>query len=628
MKKVAAIALSAALALGLASCSTVQASQDGGNDGSVASSEQPAQPEAPEVEPEPAAVEPESVEAPVYDPIELECDNPLADADIASVEFRLYGVGAQELTGADLDSFLSVARSDARVFETYYEGNSNVFESVDLGDFCAPPRFVIVLESGEQLVCKACFEEITSESSFFLNDCSYELGNDEYETLAELYDTHLNQMLDESEDSLAPYEDLTSKQIDRIVRFGSSSLELEVVETELTDEQVEQVVGTLNALVIEPKGARFNLDTLYGGGDGGYADFELWFKDGSHYTIGSYADVAYDESSFQITDRFYYAYIDGVLLPCSQESMSDLSWDYYETDPDYVPQYLNARDVPEYPFEDLTADEIGYATIRDSMGQTQAMAPHHLADEIVDVLRQIRYCDDNEVTAEGGSMVDLSSSDKTLYPGLTNGEYVMIGIDGDDAIINFGRYTQEPEVAAAIEDLFEDIEAAYQELLDSCGETYEVAVRGADTASDYDPVTGTYTPFVEYTYFELPSILAEHDDGYYPDGYTLDNAPLSVQIYSHDLGRGDESLSFVTRLKNDMEAADGVGYFKTDVYSSGSKPLVMHWGEGGEDSEFATAAGYLTYVEIYIKGSDDYEVKPEAVLALVLDTIHTENVYE
>ena len=123
--------------------------------------------------------------------------------------------------------------------------------------------------------------------------------------------------------------------------------------------------------------------------------------------------------------------------------------------------------------------------------------------------------------------------------------------------------------------------------------------------------------------FELPSTLVEHDDGYYPEGYTLGDVPVSVVVSANaDQNGNSDKDSNRARLEEAMSAADGQGYATFSVViGQKSATLITHWGKDAEDSELLYYDGLPTAVEVYIKGSDDYEVTPEAVLALVLGSI-------
>lgn len=627
MKKNLVIALVAALTLSIAACSMEPSDSALPDAGSVSGSVQTSSVE-------PAAVEPEEpeIEIPEYDPVELDFNNPLADVDIASVEFRLYGVDSQELEAADAQTILDIAQNDGRTFDMYIDDGPGW--TTDNGKESAGPRFILLLESGEELVLTAVRQD-GYKASFYINNYRYELTDEEYESFAALYDGCYEDMVDNTEGTLTPFADLTANDLIKITRFNyyyyDYDGEYPMPEQVLTDEQVDMVLSTLNTLEIDPATAENKLDMLYGGG---YGKFELWFKDGSHFVVGSHSKTVFDDSGSQFLGSVPVAYIDGVLFECDREFVDSLYWDYEETDMDYVPWYLSARDVPEYPFEELTVDEIGQATIGledDGIG-TSGIVPRSLNDDIVDVLRQIKYSDENKMEVDDSTFMGTYESGTTMTLYLTNGEYVYLGLEDDCAVINFGRYSQDRDVIDAIEDLFDDAVKAHKDMIESAGDTFEVAVRGADTASQYDPETDTLKPFVEYSYFELPDILVEHDDGYYPEGYSLEDAPLSVQINSYKSFIGDDNndhASLYDELMDEMEAADGVGYSKSSVTRTfGSGWLIDHWDEDGSVSVAYVSGGYLSRCEVLIKGDADFEVTPEAVYLLVSDTMRTENVFE
>lgn len=617
MKRLASVVMAAALALSLAGCATAFAGQNAPDAGSTSGSAQTAQ-----LEPAADTVE-EETPFPEYDPIPLDVDNPLADVDIASLEFRLCGVGEEELSDADAQVILDIAQNDGRVFVSADEGMPG-YVIDENGKDSAGPRFYLTLESGQDLVLEAQHNEYAT--LFYIDHHSYELTEDEYESFEALYEDYYADMLDSAEDTICPYADLSADDLIKITRVNYYTFnydgEYPMPEQVLTDEQAEMVIDTLRSLEIEVATANPKLDALFGGG---YADFELWFKDGSHYKVGSYHKTELDEETYEVVESYDQAYIDSILYRCNDGFNNDLYWDYQETEEGYQPWYLNAREVAEYPFENLTADEIGIASMRDAGGWVKAVAPRALHDQIVDVLRQIRYCDENEVETDtfGGGM-----DEKTLYVTLTSGETFYLSLDGDEAVVNFGHYTQDPEVIDAIEGLFDDIYDARDESIDKIGETTRIAMKGSDTTQSVDPDTGELVPFTEYTYFELPSVLVEHEDGYYPEGYTLEDAPLSVQLSQHDLFGGSEGPDFYGQMEEEADAVDGAGYFMTYLNTGeGDKSLYLHWEDGKGVTEIITGAGYHTTTVVYIKGSDDYEITPEDVFALLLKTFETEEVY-
>ena len=616
--------MSAAMVVGISACSASRTGSDVADEGSVLGSAQPAavdseDPEEPEL--------PEEPEIPEYDPIDLDFDNPLADAEIASVEFRLYGVGEQELEGTDKQTVLDIAQSDARVFMSYYDEGPG-YAMDENGKTSAGPRFVATLESGEELVLEALLGD-TGIAIFYINNYCYELSVEEYESFAAVYDRCYEDMLEGAKGKIKPFAELTADDLIKITRVNYYSFSYEdeypLPEQVLTEEQAETVIATLNGLEIDPATADPKLDMLFGGG---YAKFELWFKDGSHYLVGAINKTLFNDDATEILGSVSTAFIDHVLYECNEDFVNDLYWDYEETDPDYVRWYLSAREVPEYPFEELTAEEIAYAEIEledDSLGWTTGIVPRLMADEIVDALKGIRYTDDNKVDVDSSSPLESSEMPMTLH--LASGEYIMLGVDGDEVVLNFEHYAQEPEVIEALESLISDVRDAYADLIDSSEPWTEVAVKGSDGSSDYDPKTGTLTPVTEYIFFDLPSLLVEHEDGYYPKGYTLEDAPLSVRINSYDRIGGDSSSSLSAALEEQMDASDGSGFYKGQA-SNGKegKGIIVHWGEDGQDTEIVVSGGSLTCVEVYIKGSDDFEVTPEAVYMLVVGSMNTQRI--
>ena len=629
MKKIVAIALASALALGLSSCAVARAGSEARSEGSVVASEQPAQLEPAVAEPEPET-EPE-IEAPVYDPIELDYDNPLADVEIASVQCRLYGVGALELEGADKETILGIAVNDARVFKD--ENPEGPGYTLSNGKLIAGPRFVITLESGEELVLLSLQSEGFA-ANFYINNFRYELSDEEYQSFKALYDESVASILNGADETVTPFADLSANDLIKITRVQYASYDYDgeypLPEQVLSDEQLEQVIETLQSLEMEPATANPEMEMLYGGSGGGYGKFELWFKSGAHYVVGCYTQTDYetDENGKLITTPVVF--IDDFFYDCNRDFVESLGWDYEETDPEYVRWYLSAREIAEYPFEKFTGEEIKYASMAledDSLGWTTLVVPRSMNDEIADALRGIRYSDENEVETNLLGLSDDAETAMTLW--LSNGEYVLFGLVDDEAVLNFYHFRQEKEVVEAIEKMFEDVRDEYKDLIESNGERNRISVRGTDSSSDVDQDTGELIPVTEYTYFELPRVLVEHEDGYYPEGSSLEDAPLSVQVFSYDTIGGDKSESFVTRLKEDMEAADGEGYYSGQVSNGKSfAGIIIHWNDDGQIVEAVVTGGSLTRVEVYIKGDGDYEITPEAVYMLVVGTMDTQRVRE
>lgn len=440
------------LALSLAACATTPAGSDVSKAGSEVVSDQ-----ADRLAPAVAEPEPEEPEIPEYDPVELDCDNPLADVDIASVKLRVTGVGEQELSDADAQTVLDIIQNDDRVLLERLEDWPSVLTSGGRGSITAP-IFVVTLESGEEIIVEG-FKNI-ARTNLYLNEFRFDLTDEEYETFSAVCDEYRPQAIDAADEFVMPYADLTVDRLDKIVRLDYDGLTYEDEYVELTDEQVEMLVSTLRELEFEPATAEFGHEALYGGEGRIFSYFELWFKDGRHYEVGEYSShTLYDEND-QFVDSYPVVYIDGVIFRCNEEFDHDMYWDYQETDPDYEPSdsYTNARTFPDYRFEDMDADEIEYMSVAMDEGGTLVWrdVPTSLVDEAVDVLGKLRLSADArnderwaEMTVEERERVDQ------LSIRLSNNDSLRFGVDGDYVFFNFSFYEEDAEAIEALQDFID-----------------------------------------------------------------------------------------------------------------------------------------------------------------------------
>lgn len=629
MKKIIAIVAACVLVLGLVACSPTRVDSDVPADGSSSGSEQAARPEPAAAESEAGEPEVEEPEIPDYDPIDLKCDNPLGDAEIVSVSLKLSGVGEYEITGEDAQTIKDIAQNDARIWQdstgwTFFDA-----KYLPITDY--PYRIVVTLDSGERLPLYAYEVSGNSTNILGITEEEYDLTPEEFDAFNAVHDRAYEEFVDELEDGMKPYADLTLDDLTKITRVRHY-LEQDQSEQILDDEQAQMVLDTLKGLEIDPSTAIFDPVSLVGGS---YESFKLWFKNGDSYYVGSYQGYGiWDEDYTEEIDRFPVAMIDGVLYRCNKDYTEDMYWNYEETKEGYQAWYLNARDIPENPFESLTADEIGLVTVELEEGEfdwSKGLVPRSMYDEIVEVMAQLKYSDENYVAVDFSDFDSwLNYNDTVLSIELTSGETVGLGIQDDEAIIGYGHYTQDDDVIEALEDLIDDARKSHGELIDSTGDWIHVTVAGDSGAAELDDVLGVWMPYSTQFEFDLPDILIAHEDGYYPEGHTLDDAPLSVTILTYDTINDDrEEKSAYSRLEREMEAADGEGYFETYVQlGQGSSNIITHWGGGDGDTELVYANGMLTRLELLIKGSDDFEVTPEAVLALIMGSNNTVKVYE
>lgn len=451
MRRVATLFVLVALALATASCASARANADASKAGSAAGSAQAASSEHASAEP----VE-EEPELPEYDPIDLRRDNPLADAEIASIKLRVTAVGEQELSDADTKTILDIVQNDDRVYVERF----SFWPSKDSGDFdnSTSPWFVVTLESGEEI--EALVLQNMARTNLYLNDCCFELTDEEYAAFSALCDEYRPQVIDAADEVLTPYADLTAAKLDRVVRLDYDEMTYEDLNTELSDEQVEMLVSTLRKLEIEPATAEFGHESLYGGGGQSFSYFELWFKDGTHYDVGEFSRHSIYDENDQFVESYAVAYIDGVIFRCNEEYDHDMYWDYQEMDPDYEPSgsYTSARSFPDYRFAGMDADEIEYigAGVSDGLILSSREVPLSLADEAVEVLGKLRLSDD----ARNDERVDELTEEE--YKGvfqlairLSNTDSFWLGVNDDCVFFNYHFYEEESEVIEALQEFID-----------------------------------------------------------------------------------------------------------------------------------------------------------------------------
>ena len=630
--------MAAALALSVAACAIARAESDVPETGSLAEtvSESEQEPEAvaeteSETVPEQAFdVEPgdenpkeppfdNGFDEPTYESIDLKRDNPLSDAEVASVSLCLYGVGETKLSADYANVIAGIVQNDARVWQNPAADSGKSYGIYERRS----PAFIVTLASGEELEVHAHKASGSLSHVLSINDEDYELTADEYTSFKALYEGACEWLISASDTYVAPYAGLTKDDLARIERIGTFYA-TEGNEQYLTESQVDLVIESLNNLYVVPSTANFNPDGLAGGS---YEYFKLWFKDGTSVMIGAYDYYSVYDESYNLIDRYPVAYFDGVLFRCNEGYAEDMYWNHEESAEGYRRQYLSARIMPDYPFEELTADEVQLILVEledDSNGWTTGLASRSLAEDVVDVLKQLKRTEDNLVHESDSDLNGLVASQKTILTILlSNGERVLIDADESDVYINYGRYAQETGVADGIKTLIGDARESHAKLIESVGERTLVEAKASETPSGFsdifgDGLFGMFGPGPSGLTFELPSVLVEHNDGYYPEGYSLEDAPVSVTVTTYSSESGDE-ITNRSRLEEEMSSVGGQGYSEFSIFGGQkSATLITHWGMDGQDTELLYDDGLPTGVEILIKGNDGFDVSPEAVLALVL----------
>ena len=614
MKKITAFLMSCALVFGLAACSFVQASQNGGTDGSSERSSQATTAQA---------TADEDTAAQASTPIDFQQDNPLGDAEIASVVVRMYGVGDKAITGDDEQTIKDIIQNDAREWQDLsgYDYIETFPEDMYMKMEEVPLHLVVTLASGESYVINAY--KTTDTSGFFdiltIEGEDYKLSYEEYQDFASIVQAAREEIVAGAPESVKPFADLTKDDISHITRVGQY-YEMSPFDKDLTDDQVDQVISTLNSLEIEPASVEYEPVEMNGGS---YGYFVIHFDNGEYFRVGSHTAYPVYDDSGKLTDMVSVAYIDGVVYRCNKEYAEDINWDHQETRDGYVKMYLSGRKDSDYLFENLTVEEItGISVGIDNNGTLeQRMVPLNMAEKALEVLKQIRYADDNKLERPDlsfGESVDRSS---LIEIKLNDQEVVKLGIDDGHLVFNQWDYSEDPEMIAALEDLIAEAKQAAEEMLAAAGETQQVRVDD-DTELKGMLLYGdtTYVPRTSYMAFEIPALLVEHEDGYYPEGYTLDDAPISVTVTKT---ANDGSDGVALKRFDDAVAAGEEGYSERDVQvKSGSTLEVYEYrGSDGYDREILfVARGIAMGLEIHVVCRDSYDITPDAIYALIFET--------
>ena len=509
MKRLAAYLLALIIAVSLTACSIAVANPDASDDGSVTSSSQT---------------------APATDgSIDLASDNPLRGAEIASMTVRLYGVGEVELTEMDAQTIRGIIQNDSRVFDDYYE---DVSDSVmDNGMYYVGlPTYAVRLSGGEELVIKATSGNDFSDPALYIGDYRYELDAEEYESFEALYKDYCVAITQTAEVKLAPYAGLTADDLESVTRLNYTIAGLD--EVELDSDRLALLVEALNELELEPATADFKLPFTFGGSN---YYFRLTFKDGRQYDIGASSSyLTYDENGRLSEDPYPVVFIDKTIYRCNKDAASDIYWTFEEMDPIFSESFLYGRNLPDYRFENLKQSQIQSIGVNTNYnGRRVALAvPLDISDEAAEMLRSLLLCDDNRLEREGTlSLVDAENATQISFS-LSTAESISMGVDGDTVYFNFWYYKEDPEVIAKVEDFIELARSEAEELLAINGDTQEVKLVSeavANTVRD-----GQRVEEHSFFAFELPAELTAHDDGFYADGYALDNAPFAIQVTSYD----------------------------------------------------------------------------------------------
>lgn len=618
MERLAIIVLTAALALCVAACASTQSGPASEGSGSVQAAQAVAVEEEAEPEPEP--------EPATFDPIDLCRDNPLGDAEIASVSLRLSGVGEYELEGDDAETMRDILQNDNRVWQDHTGGDS-ALEWTYYKTSEHPIRFIVKLTSGQELGLE--FYEASGTSTNILridDEEEFDLSSDEFEDAVSIRERAYEALTEELGETVTPFADLSLDRLDCIKRIRHY-MEEDQSEQVLSDEEAQRVIETLQELELEPATADFEPQALFGGG---YAYFELWFENGDHYSVGSHTGYAiYDEDTGERLDSYPVAYIDGIVYRCNMDYASDISKDYTATKEEYRDYYFaEGISSSEYPFETVTADDIELVRVGLINGSyqwspdivTEGIAPQSTYGEIAGMLRQLRISDDNSVSMFDASE-GLSTTSITVY--YSNGEKDTISIYNGTLRINYYQYAQDDDVIDAFVELLGDVQDAYYDLIDSVGPTYVATsqIPGYETGNeDIDR---------RYLTFELPEQLVYHDDGYYPEGYTLEDAPISVTFFGYSGWNGNvDADSNEYRLDKAMSASEDSGIYRAfldlnhvtgDYYSD--------WDSEPGRFELLFSNGAMNVIEIDIKGDADYEIAPEAIFARIIATIDDSDNY-
>ena len=614
MKRLATIVLTVALACGVSACATTPSNLAPEGSGSVQAEQAVAVEE--EAETEPAT----------FDPIDLCRDNPFGDADIDSVALRLAGVGEYELTGTDAETLMGILQNDNRVWQDH-TGNNSGFEWTYYKTTTYPIRLYVNLASGQELELQ--FYEASGTSTNILridDEEDFDLSSDEFDDAVAIRDRAYEALTDELDETVAPFADLSLDQLDHIERIRHY-MEEDQSEQVLSDEEAERVIETLKGLELEPATADFDPQTMFGGY---YAYFELWFENGEHYSVGSHTSYPiYDDNGTRL-DSYPVAFIDSIVYRCNMDYASDISRDYTATKEEYRDYYFaEGISASEYPYESVTADDIELVTVGLMNGTyqyspdlvTSGIAPESTYEAIAEVLRQLRISDDNSV-----SMFDATEgiSTTSIRVCFSNGEKDEFSIyNGTLRIGYMYQYTQDDDVIDAFVGLIADVQDAYYDYIDSVGPTHVVTSQ----IPGYE--TGNHDIDSRYLTFELPEALVYHDDGYYPEGYTLEDAPISVTFFGYSGWNGNvDADSNQYRLDHAKSASDGTGIYSTFLeFNHVTGDYYSDWYSEPGRFEILFSNGAMNVIEIDIKGDADYEIAPEAIFARIIATLDDSNNY-
>lgn len=640
MKRFVAVLMAGVLALGLGACATAKATNDVPEAGSAAEAAQAAQESELEAEPEQAVAIEEDGDAIFdngfdevnYGPMDLCRDNPFKDFEITSVTLRLHGVGEQELSGGYEATILGIVQNEAREWQDQPDFPNGTYFITDY----LPFSFVVTLETGEEFVVRAHTAQGTPSNILSIGDEDYALTAEEYTAFNEVHEIVRDEIIAAAGDTEKPYADLTKDDLAHIERVRHYT-EADQSEQLLTVSQAEAVIEVLNKLELEPATANFDPEPLMGGG---YEYFVLWFKDGSSVSVGAYQYYSEYDDNYELIDTYPVAYIDGAVYRCNAEYAEDMYWNYEESSEEYVQQYLYGRNVAEYPFEGLTADEVidihvGVDSVSGG-SQTDAIVPLSIADEVVEVLRQLRVSDDNRVERQGFSFVESINRSSQLTIGLSSTDRVSLGVADGHVVLNQADYEEDPEVIDALQDLIDLANEKAKELLDANGDTQTVKASSSNTMNIVTAPGESQVSVKTYS-FELSQKLVKHEDGYYGQGYTFETAPIAVLVNSYDGEMVDDlySIKFSVpddaiskRVKAEMEAANGEGYTDSPYASlaGASIELIDHVDEktGVRERLMATSGGMDGFcVEVYIVERGDSDLTLDSVWALLYTTFNS-----
>lgn len=604
MKKITAILMSCVLVFCLTACSIAQATPDGVTDGSV---EQPSQDSA----------------AQASAPIDFQQDNPLRDVEIESVTVRMYGVGDKVITGDDERTIIDIVQNDARewqdlsgydFFETFPEDMYMKTEEV-------PLHLVVTLSSGEAYVVNAY--ETTDSPEFFdiltIEGEDYKLSYDEYQDFASIVQTAREEIIADAPESVKPFADLTKDDISKITRVGQY-YEMSPFDKNLTDDQVDQVISTLNSLEIEPSSVEYEPVDMVGGS---YGYFVIHFDNGEYFRIGSHTAYPIYDDSGELGEMVPVAYIDGVVYHCNKEYAQGINWDHQEMADGYVKTYTYGRQDSDYIFGNLTVEEItGISVGIDNNGTLeQRSVPLTMAEQALEVLKQIRHSDDNELGRPDVTFDESVNRSSLIVITLNDQESVKLGIDDGHLVFNQWDYSEDESMIAALEGLITDAKQAAEEMLAAAGETQQVRIdddtelKGMYLSGDTE-----YVPRTTYMSFEIPALLAEHEDGYYPEGYTLEDAPICVTVTKLENGASD---GVARKRFDDAIAAGKDGYSERDVQVKSGITIEIYEYQGSDryDREILFVARTLPIeLEIDVVSRSVFDVSPDAIYALVYET--------